>query len=187
MIKAMFIGREDNMNNVYDQTARDRIRALCDLPDTVVTRDNLAENLTLAKEAEFAFSTWGMPAFTTEEIREYFPSLRALFYGAGTVKNFARPFLEAGVRIFSAWGANAVPVVEYTVSQIILANKGFFRIGKATAAPPKVLLFRLELWQNGVLAAAYDSSRTGLGAYDIPADWFAWRKYPQKFRYFDAR
>ena len=67
------------------------------------------------------------------------------------------------------------------------SNKGFFRIGKSTMAPPKVLLFRLELWQNGALAAAYDSSRTGLGAYDIPADWFAWRKYPQKFRYFDVR
>ena len=28
--------------------------------------------------------------------------------------------------MFSAWAANAVPVAEYTVSQIILANKGFF-------------------------------------------------------------
>ena len=67
------------------------------------------------------------------------------------------------------------------------SNRGFFRVGKTTTAPPKVLLFRLELWQNGALAASYDSSRTGLGAYDIPADWFVWRKYPQKFRYFDAR
>ena len=61
-------------------------------------------------------------------------------------------------------------------------NKGFFRIGK-TAMTPKVLLFRLELWQNGALAGVYESSRTGLGAYDIPADWSVWRKYPQKFRY----
>ena len=28
--------------------------------------------------------------------------------------------------MFSAWAANGVPVAEYTVSQIILANKGFF-------------------------------------------------------------
>ncbi|MBR5519890.1 MAG: glycerate dehydrogenase, partial [Clostridia bacterium] len=32
----------------------------------------------------------------------------------------------SGVRIFSAWTANAVPVAEYTAAQIILANKGFF-------------------------------------------------------------
>ena len=30
------------------------------------------------------------------------------------------------MKIFSAWGANAVPVAEFTVAQIILANKGFF-------------------------------------------------------------
>jgi len=50
-----------------------------------------------------------------------------VFYGAGTVQAFARPFLNCGVKVFSAWAANAVPVAEYTVAQIVLANKGFFR------------------------------------------------------------
>ena len=31
------------------------------------------------------------------------------------------------MRIFSAWAAHAVPVAEYTVAQILLANKGFFQ------------------------------------------------------------
>ena len=75
---------------------------------------------------EYIFSTWGMPKFTEEEIRECFPSLKALFYGAGSVKSFAEPFLLRGVKVFSAWGANAVPVAEYTVAQILLANKGFY-------------------------------------------------------------
>ena len=30
--------------------------------------------------------------------------------------------------VFSAWAANAVPVAEYTLAQIILANKGFFHL-----------------------------------------------------------
>ncbi len=126
MIKSVFLGRATNIKNVYDEASRTRIRAICELPDTVITRENISSYKKEASEAVYAFSTWGMDAYTVEEIREYFPSLRALFYAAGTVKNFARPFLEAGVRIFSAWGANAIPVVEYTVSQIILANKGFF-------------------------------------------------------------
>ena len=67
-----------------------------------------------------------MPEFTENEIKTYLPSLRAVFYGAGTVQAFARPFLNSGVEVFSAWAANAVPVAEYTVAQIILANKGFF-------------------------------------------------------------
>jgi phosphoglycerate dehydrogenase-like enzyme len=43
------------------------------------------------------------------------------------VRYFARPFLKRGIRIFSAADANAVPVIEFTLAQIILANKGYFR------------------------------------------------------------
>lgn len=79
------------------------------------------------KDVRFIFSTWGMPEFTEEEIKTLLPNLECVFYGAGSVQYFARPFLNCGVKVFSAWAANAVPVAEYTVSQIILANKGFFR------------------------------------------------------------
>ena len=61
------------------------------------------------KEVRFVFSTWGMPVFTEEEIKACFPSLQCVFYGAGTVQKFARPFLACGVKVFSAWAANAVP------------------------------------------------------------------------------
>ncbi len=78
-----------------------------------------------AADADALFSTWGMPALSVDEIRRALPRLGAVYYAAGSVQAFARPFLECGVRVFSAWGANAVPVVEFTVAQIILANKGF--------------------------------------------------------------
>lgn len=78
------------------------------------------------EDVEYIFSTWGMPVFEKAEIEKYLPSLKAVYYGAGSVQFFARPFLEAGVRVFSSWLANAVPVAEYTVAQIILANKGFY-------------------------------------------------------------
>jgi len=63
-----------------------------------------------------------MPEFTEDEIKTYLPNLKAIFYGAGSVQSFARPFLNCGVRIFSAWAANAIPAAEFTVAQIILAN-----------------------------------------------------------------
>ena len=65
-------------------------------------------------------------------------------------------------------------------------NRGFFRLGKSEKMP-KLLLYRIEVWQNGALTAKFDSSRTGLGAYDIPADWHEWKKYPQKFKYAEIR
>ncbi len=87
--------------------------------------DVLASPLKFA-DTEIIFSTWGMLVFTEDEIGEYLPNLKCIFYGAGTVQEFARPFLNRGVKVFSAWAANAVPVAEMTVAQIVLANKGFF-------------------------------------------------------------
>ena len=65
-------------------------------------------------------------------------------------------------------------------------NRGFFRLGRSEKMP-RLLLFRIEVWQNGARVAKYESSRTGLGAYDIPADWHEWKKYPQKFKYAEIR
>ncbi len=95
--------------------------------ETVYRKADVVADSAKFADTEFVFSTWGMPKFTEEEIEKYLPNLKAVFYAAGTVQAFARPFLSRGVRVFSAWAANAVPVAEYTVAQIVLANKGFFR------------------------------------------------------------
>lgn len=114
MKKIYLCAKSKNIKNVY---ATD---------DTVYTKDDVLSDPEEFKATEFIFSTWGMPTFTEEEIKSCLPSLKAVFYGAGTVQAFARPFLNCGVKVFSAWAANAVPVAEYTVAQIVLANKGFF-------------------------------------------------------------
>lgn len=81
-------------------------------------------------ETEAVFSSWGMARLTEEEISGKLPNLRYVFYAAGTVQAFARPFLNKGIRVFSAWAANAVPVAEFTLAQILLANKGFFQLDR---------------------------------------------------------
>ena len=96
--------------------------------------EEVRENPGFFSRVQSIFSSWGMPTFTEEEIKRVFPRLNCIFYSAGTVQYFARPFLNCGVRIFSAWAANAVPVCEYTVSQILLANKGFFAASRLLSA-----------------------------------------------------
>ena len=96
-----------------------------------INHKNLKENAEFLKDCEIAFSTWGMSCFTKEEIAEYMPNLKAVFYSAGTVQYFARPFLESGVKVFSAFAANAVPVAEYVFAQITLAAKGYFQSAKS--------------------------------------------------------
>ena len=115
-----------NFERVYADSVRARMQEMTDTENTCYTKADVLADPTKFAEVEFVFSTWGMPAFSEEEIKACFPSLTCVFYAAGSVQAFARPFLNCGVKVFSAWAANAVPVAEYTVSQIILANKGFF-------------------------------------------------------------
>lgn len=93
----------------------------------IYSKEELEKEKAALQEVHYIFSTWGMLPLTEEEIRGYFPQLKAVFYAAGSVQEFARSFLACGVAVFSAWMANAVPVAEYTVAQILLAGKGFYQ------------------------------------------------------------
>ena len=67
------------------------------------------------------------------------------------------PTFARGVKISSAYAANASPVAEYTVSQILLATKGFFR--------SSALYSRGEISKSRRIAAAYPGNfgiRVGL-------------------------
>lgn len=125
---AVFIGSGGNVGRVYSPEICEKLRESLDFPiDHVISKSELNDYRDVLAETAYLFSTWGMPSFTNEEIREFFPSLRAVFYAAGSVQQFARPFLEEGVAVFSAWAANGVPVAEYTFAEIILASKGFYQ------------------------------------------------------------
>ena len=126
-MKSAFVNNNPvKLKEVYAPALLATLANEAELGDTVYTKDYVLANKEQFADTEYIFSTWGMPVFTSEEIKEIFKSLKCVFYAAGTVQAFARPFIENGVHVFSAWAANAVPVAEYTVAQIILANKGFF-------------------------------------------------------------
>ncbi len=121
-MKAAFVC-DGNVANVYKEGLVKTIGELFDLYEGVYNRDNISE----IKDVDCIFSTWGMPKLSEEEIKEYLPNLKVVFYGAGSVQKFARPFLNQGIKVVSAWQANSVPVAEYVTAQIILANKGFYQ------------------------------------------------------------
>jgi phosphoglycerate dehydrogenase-like enzyme len=114
------------LDRVYTPAIQEELADLVNLYPAALDQKNIRQHRQAAAEAEFAFATWGMPRFIQEEVKEFFPNLKIIFYGAGSVQAFARPFLHSGVRITSASWANAVPVAEYSLAQILLANKGFY-------------------------------------------------------------
>lgn len=126
---ALFGTNKLQFNKVYTEQVLERLSSYGALSERI-NLSNLEENREFLADCEVAFSTWGMVKFSEKQIREYMPKLKVLFYSAGTVQYFAKPFLNCGVRVFSAYAANAVPVAEYTFSQISLAAKGYFQSAK---------------------------------------------------------
>lgn len=126
-MKSIFAGASAAYR-VYPEETLQFLRDNAGLDTSVlIDQDNWKEHLDLLKDADCIFTTWGMFSMTEDEIRSYMPNLKAIYYAAGSVQYFARPFLNLGVRVFSAWAANGVPVAEYTVAEIILANTGYFQ------------------------------------------------------------
>ncbi|MBR5500440.1 MAG: hydroxyacid dehydrogenase [Clostridia bacterium] len=128
-MKAIFLSNlPERITYVYPKETIDLLEEIAGVDPAIYTKDDLLQAPEKFSQVQWIFSTWGMPAFKREEIQNIFPNLQCVFYGAGSVQGFARPFLACGVRVFSAWVANAVPVAEFTVAQIILANKGFYQL-----------------------------------------------------------
>lgn len=93
----------------------------------VIDKPNLRAHPEIAHQVKYIFSTWNMPTFSQQEIAETLPSLRAIFYAAGDTRYFAAPFKAKGIKVFDCKLDNAVPVAEFVLGQIILANKGYFQ------------------------------------------------------------
>ena len=124
MKTVFFTSDKHSFARVYGENAR-LLQERYGAPARVCNKADLV--LAGGTDAEILFSTWGMESFTAEEIRRYFPNLKFLFYAAGSVKHFARAFLESGVRVFCAQADNAIPVADFIVSAIVLSLKGGLR------------------------------------------------------------
>ena len=129
-IKAAFFGNTgpagETVEQVYGSHRFERLRQRTDLYPTIITSQNMDACLPELQELEVIFATWGLMPLSEAQL-DCLPSLRALFYAAGTAGYFARPLLRRGIIVTSSAAANAVPVAEFTLAQILLANKGYFR------------------------------------------------------------
>ncbi len=127
-------GWEDPISHVYRNGRRERIESLTRLHRATVGQKNFDEQAPALENLEVIFSTWGMPALSPVQL-ERLPRLEAVFYAAGSVKGFARPFLERGVTVVSAAAANADSVAEFCLGQILLATKGYFHNTRDCRSP----------------------------------------------------
>jgi phosphoglycerate dehydrogenase-like enzyme len=133
---AFFCNNQVDLERVYSQGRREQVAEITELYPVVISSGIFAGHAANLADVEVIFSTWGMPSLTAVEL-DRLPALKAVFYGAGTVKGFATPFLERGITVCSAWQANAISVAEFCLAQILLACKGYFRNTQECRSPEK--------------------------------------------------
>ncbi|SEC80805.1 Phosphoglycerate dehydrogenase [Streptomyces sp. 2131.1] len=116
----------DIYERLFEPRHRDRLTALARTDPALVAHDLADPDPRVAAalaEAEVLLTCWGATPLT-DRVLAAAPRLRAVVHAAGSVKHHITDACwERGLAVSSAAGANALPVAEYTLATILLANK----------------------------------------------------------------
>lgn len=124
MEKAIFILRENLHRIIYPDDIYDAIKEQVTVVETPFTADSIQKNLSILEDVTIIFSGWGCPQLDATFL-QHVPNLKAVFYGAGSVRRLVTPeFWERGILLSNAVSINAEPVAYFTFSQIIYGLKG---------------------------------------------------------------
>ena len=126
MIKGLFLLDPKAYDMIYRPQVRLQIQQLVDIYAPLQTSQNVASDPPVLSQAEVIFSGWGCPTFT-EDLLKAAPHLKAIFYGAGSIRYFVTEALwERGIIVSTAYKSNDIPVVEFTLAQILLGLKRYW-------------------------------------------------------------
>lgn len=127
MMKGLVVLDAQAFELIYGAEYLAEIARRVELPCGPVTREQLAAQPELLGEVEVIFSGWGAPILDAAFLASA-PKLRAVFYGAGTIRYFTSDeFWARGIIISSAYAMNAVPVAEFTLASILLSLKNVWQ------------------------------------------------------------
>jgi phosphoglycerate dehydrogenase-like enzyme len=123
MKRGVFILNPEALASIYGEELAAEVGQTVDLVAPPQTADSVLAAPERLREVELVFSGWGGPRMDAAFL-EAAPALEAVFYGAGSVRNLVTDaFWERGIRITSAAALNAIPVAEYTLSQVLFSLK----------------------------------------------------------------
>jgi phosphoglycerate dehydrogenase-like enzyme len=107
---------------LFSDRLRARLQQLADCDLDAVVTDFSAPPLDLSP-VEVLLTGWGCPRIDGAALARL-PRLELIAHAAGTVKGHVDPVCwDRGIAVTTAASANAVPVAEFTLAQIILAGK----------------------------------------------------------------
>lgn len=123
-MKALLAMPQDQQHLMFTPAQLEELAALTEIdvgrtvPDLVQATDDEL------RDVEVLLTGWGSPR-VDEEALARLPRLRAVVHTAGTMRHIATEALweRDDIVVTTAAHANAVPVAEYTVAQVLLAGK----------------------------------------------------------------
>lgn len=125
--RGLYILERGSADLIYGPEQRAAIAQLAEVHPEPLTRDSCRQHPELLARAELIFSGWGAPVMD-EQFLAAAPALKAVFYGAGSIRGFVTDaFWKRGIVVTSAYGANAIPVAEYTLAAVLFSLKHFWR------------------------------------------------------------
>ena len=132
--KALYILGSGDFEKIYAPDQRKAIAELVDVSGSPQTPASVKASPDLLSDVEIVLSGWGGPCLDADFLAAA-PKLKAFFYGAGTLKhNITDVVWDRKIIVTSAYAANAIPVAEFTLAQIILVLKQFYRHSAACMA-----------------------------------------------------
>jgi phosphoglycerate dehydrogenase-like enzyme len=122
-LRGLYILDREAFDLVYGPDEQRDIASLVDIIAPLQTRQAVQADRSILADVEVIFSGWGAPVMD-EAFLSATPKLRAVFYGAGSVRSFVtEAFWKREILLTTAATANAVPVSEYTLAAILFSLK----------------------------------------------------------------
>jgi len=122
-MKAIYLLGQDSLDKIYGPAQQAAIAKEVEFLVPPQTAESILADPACLRDVEAIFSGWGM-AELTPQFLALAPKLNIVFYGAGSVRGFVTPASwERGVRVTCAYAANAIPVAEFTLAEIIFSLK----------------------------------------------------------------
>ncbi|MBN1639976.1 MAG: hydroxyacid dehydrogenase [Anaerolineae bacterium] len=123
MLKGIYVLNSSAYEQIYGPAEREDIARLVEICAPQQTADAVREDPSVLAEVDVIFSGWGMARLDEDLLRAAL-KLKAVFYGAGSIRGFATEAAWArGITICSAYAANAIPTAEFALSQILFSLK----------------------------------------------------------------
>jgi phosphoglycerate dehydrogenase-like enzyme len=122
-LRAALLFRPELERWLFPPATRQRLECLVEIVTPPLAGEDWRSCTGQLCEADVVIGSWGLPRLD-EALLEAMPRLRAVFYGAGSVRGFVTPdFWRRRIILSSAAAANAGPTATFAEAMIVLSLK----------------------------------------------------------------